>query len=456
MKKAIVLILITLVVFTLAFFGNTKKEDSGSLIVFTQIPIDYEDLDNPFPDQARIVSISEDQLNPIVEVISKGFNSARSPHISYDGTKVLFSGQLNNDDTWQIWEMDIKSQKTRQITNQEADCTDPLYLANGEVLFSMATRDQSEFQGFALYRTFMDAEVERVTFHPHQDLLSNISQDGRIITNSRQVFPESSQPKLMAMRPDGTKTTLYYKSPDGYIPVSRGYEMENERFIFVEKNVMTKSTELVSISVNRPLNSRTIHTGLAGNQIHSIYPFEDRFLVSMKAASGNEFGLHILKKEDQEVQTLFQDPIFHSVEMVAVHKRNIPKNLPSRVDRNSDSGRILCMDANQSDLDIGVEQKTRHIKVSGIQGEIGRFPVEEDGSFYLEIKADTPVRFQALDLEGNEVLDPSSWLWVRPNENRGCVGCHADPELTPGNRVPDAINKEPILFIDGLAKEVDL
>jgi hypothetical protein len=35
-------------------------------------------------------------------------------------------------------------------------------------------------------------------------------------------------------------------------------------------------------------------------------------------------------------------------------------------------------------------------------------------------------------------------MWLRPNERRGCVGCHEDPELVPANRVPLAVKKNPV------------
>jgi hypothetical protein len=78
---------------------------------------------------------------------------------------------------------------------------------------------------------------------------------------------------------------------------------------------------------------------------------------------------------------------------------------------------------------------------------IGETEVAEDGSFYLELKADQPVRFQTLNDSGDVLRGPSSWMWVRPNERRGCVGCHEDRELTPENVVPLAIEKAPVAMI---------
>ena len=37
-----------------------------------------------------------------------------------------------------------------------------------------------------------------------------------------------------------------------------------------------------------------------------------------------------------------------------------------------------------------------------------------------------------------------AWMWMRPNERRGCVGCHENRELAPDNHVALAIKKLPV------------
>jgi hypothetical protein len=64
---------------------------------------------------------------------------------------------------------------------------------------------------------------------------------------------------------------------------------------------------------------------------------------------------------------------------------------------------------------------------------LGEAPVEEDGSFNVEIPADIPVELQVLDDHGM-ALATCRWIWVKPKENRGCIGCHEDPERVPENR----------------------
>jgi hypothetical protein len=71
---------------------------------------------------------------------------------------------------------------------------------------------------------------------------------------------------------------------------------------------------------------------------------------------------------------------------------------------------------------------------------LGDVPVEEDGSFQIELPADVPVQLQTLD-ENGMALRSCGWIWVKHREPRGCIGCHEDPELTPENRFVQAVSK---------------
>jgi hypothetical protein len=71
---------------------------------------------------------------------------------------------------------------------------------------------------------------------------------------------------------------------------------------------------------------------------------------------------------------------------------------------------------------------------------LGTVPIESDGSFNLEVPADTPLLLQTLDERGL-ALGTCGWVWVKPKENRGCIGCHEDPELAPENQYVQALRR---------------
>jgi hypothetical protein len=64
--------------------------------------------------------------------------------------------------------------------------------------------------------------------------------------------------------------------------------------------------------------------------------------------------------------------------------------------------------------------------------------LDDDGSFNIQVPANIPIRLQVLDANGM-ALRSSSWIWVKNHENRGCIGCHEDRELTPENVLAKAL-----------------
>jgi hypothetical protein len=71
---------------------------------------------------------------------------------------------------------------------------------------------------------------------------------------------------------------------------------------------------------------------------------------------------------------------------------------------------------------------------------LGELDLEEDGSFNIQVPANTPIELQLIDSQG-KALRSCRWLWVKNKENRGCIGCHEDGELTPENRLAKALTK---------------
>jgi TonB family protein len=64
---------------------------------------------------------------------------------------------------------------------------------------------------------------------------------------------------------------------------------------------------------------------------------------------------------------------------------------------------------------------------------------------YLKSHEGTNVSLElSIDEKGNVISGPCDWVWVRPNERRGCVGCHEDHEIVPDNRRPLSVIKDPV------------
>ncbi len=432
------------------FFSGSKDGPVGPLI-FTQIPAGIGSDDWIFPRNARIVSADLKNSGESFHVLTEEFWSARAPQISFDGSKMIFSGRQSENSTWQIWQMDLRNREVHQVTRDTFNCTDPAYLPDGRVVFSRAFEDPVSGWGYALYTCNLDGtSLRRITFQPHTDHAPVVMQDGRILAVSRQNFPEPNKPRIMAMRPDGTKAELYYRTDPGVIMNSRGYELEDGRFIFLERT--EKNIEsLVAISKNRPLNSRQVLSVNAGqNKFYSAYPVsEDRLIVSMSSVESESYGLYYFDLIGNKVGSeIFSNAEYHFLEPVIVEGRQRPRILPTRVDESFNTGKLLCLDAGLTGL--GQSLDIHSIRVLSTDRLLGEIIPENDGSFYVEVESDVPIRFQAIDRDGEVLQNPSSWVWVRPNENGGCIGCHENRELAPQNKVPDAIRRGPVYLEEKL------
>ncbi len=68
-----------------------------------------------------------------------------------------------------------------------------------------------------------------------------------------------------------------------------------------------------------------------------------------------------------------------------------------------------------------------------MQQIVGYTEVEPDGSFRIEVPADTPLAIAVLDADGRAFTPHTSWLQVRPGETRTCNGCHSPRRANPLN-----------------------
>jgi hypothetical protein len=66
----------------------------------------------------------------------------------------------------------------------------------------------------------------------------------------------------------------------------------------------------------------------------------------------------------------------------------------------------------------------------------GIAPIESDGSFFVKVPGDKPIRFALLDQKGVVLRQERGWFYIRRGEQRICTGCHTGPERASENHVP--------------------
>ena len=380
--------------------------------------------------------------------LTEDFISAASPAVSYDGENMLFSAKKESTDHFQIFELKLSSGKVRQITSCEEDCTNPIYLPIGRFAFIREVASEKVKNSNAVFTGMLDGtNIQQVTFSPQRFSSLTALNDGRILSLVKTVYPEEGAPKLLVMRPDGTKLELFYKSDVGTQLCSGAVETSSENLFFVEGN--DTESRVASVSYNLPLHSHKIIMEGDKNAFLSLGSYlDDRLLLSYKKTNSDNYILGELNPVDGTIRELYKSEGYNVIGAVLVQAYQRPKNLPSEVQPQEHAGLLLCQDINF----LGIEslknesEKAQKIEILGIDSTLGVVDVEDDGSFYLKVEANMPFRVQTLSADNKVINGPGSWYYIRPNERRACVGCHTGPEISPFNKQPLAVTKNPVII----------
>jgi hypothetical protein len=451
-------ILVLLIISSVLLFSCKERSMEG-MIVFTMDTSNNGDQDSiRILSQAKIAAIDPEKPGSTFITLTDDFYSAMSPDVSFDGKYLLFAAKHKENDPWQLFEMNLNNRKIKQITTSRENCIDPAWLPNGRIVFSMIDLNSTNKSGHALYTCEKNgSDLKRITFNPHSYSHLTVLKDGRILTVSRQLYPEKGETQFMVLRPDGTKSELFYKGLKGSSLLSKAYETESGRLVFIESQGNSDNTGIVSVTYNNPLHSHAdLSEGMKGSY-RSAFPLSTgKLLVSWRKDESERYGLFEFDPVTKTTgRAVFNSKEYNVSDAVVVGKRTVPKKLPSEVDPGVKTGLLLCQDVNVSDIDCTTNQHistsahqhiaaaASSIEVMGADSSLGTVPVEKDGSFYLRVIADQPFRIRVLDEKGNVLGRSCSWIWIRPNERRGCVGCHEDHEQVPENKVPLAVKKAP-------------
>jgi hypothetical protein len=179
----------------------------------------------------------------------------------------------------------------------------------------------------------------------------------------------------------------------------------------------------------------------------------DRLIVARRVLApraAGKFDLYSFDFAHGKFQALiYKDADLSSIEAVPVAAHPAPRWYWSTLSREAKAGYFICLDASLSaDASKGrLSAPPSEVRVLTLdpatrkENSLGEAPIEQDGSFYIAVPPDRPVRFELLNAEHKVVRAQQSWLWARPGEEHGCVGCHEDRAVAPENRWPLALRR---------------
>jgi hypothetical protein len=454
-------------------------------IVFTQIPTEVAMGSAPgpgadtgdLPAGSRIVLFdpSTPDADPID--LTPGFSAAGRPDLSYEGRRVLFVARRAPTDPLGVWELNLDGGAPRLIVDRPTNCTQAMYASTlytldaeapvDLIVFGAACEnaDRSAGRCTALYTSRMDgSRIRQITFNPYGASDPLLLSDGRLLYASVRPPDAGGGTALFTINTDGTDVFVFAEAHAP--PAVRGMPCETDDgwVVYVESTAggVLGGGALVAVARTRSLHTRSLIAAATVGSYHSPSALPDgRLLVSFRSAEGGTYGVHVLDPRlGKLVGRVFDTPDWEEVDAVAVRPRRAPAGRASVVDENVGHGFLYCLNAYLTDLTPAAEIGDGGIATlrvlrgpsgrpgrapPGTEGEtvLGEVPVQPDGSVYLQLPARTPLRLETLDEAGKVLQAMQNWIWVMPSERRGCIGCHADRELTPPNRHVLALREAP-------------
>jgi len=414
--------------------------------------------------------------------LTEGFHSAADPEVSFDGTRILFAGREKAGDPWCVFEMRSDGTGARKVTCGPGEARHPVYLPTMYTLNPTATDtwEQIALVGTlpgetnevgvgphtALYACTLDGErLRRITYNLSSDYDPAVLPDGRLVFASWQRHSlergRLGRIALFAAQIDGVDLMLF-AGDEGrrlkHMPAYAGDRL----VVFVESDTVEGdgAGSLGLVSLRRNLHTYRPLSGPGEGLYHS--PSSDPeggVLVSWRPGGGDSYGVVHLDLVSGRRSPVFDDPDWHDVQARALGPRPMPDRRSSSVQDADPKGGLYAIDVSISDLGrevfpLGTARRLRVLEGMPLEAGgatppplaprrlLGESDLAADGSFHVTVPANVPIQLQLLDEDGL-ALRSCGWIWVRNHEQRGCVGCHEDPERTPPNRFALALDAPP-------------
>ncbi len=403
-------------------------------IVFTQAPL-RAPLDLLPPEGSRLMLLlPEGTPRPLFP----GLHSSADPDVSFDGKRIVFAGQRQAGDKWQIFEAQGDGTGLRQITHENLDCRSPAYQSR---IYTITIEDpwyQVTFAGFEgrrsnLYSVKLDGKgLRRLTYNPFGDLDPHQMPDGRILFAGHQ----PGRLSLFGVNLDGTDFALF-SGPEGPAEKRMPCVTTGRVAVFVEGD-----GALGSVSLRRNLHSYRKLTGAVDGRFYSPSTLAGGGILVARRRAGS-YSIIRFDPAIRRSTPVYQDPQHENVQPKAVEPRPEPDGRSSVVDEAEPFGKFYCLSVRNSDLpncDMGKRLRVVEAFTPKLDTRLlGEFDLDADGSFHIQTPANTPVQFQLLDADGMAIRS-CAWVWNKNKEQRGCIGCHEDGESTPENVLADALS----------------
>lgn len=419
-------------------FGPDSSQRVGADFIVTAAPV-YVPLaelrgEERFPKGAQLLLVHEGKAEPLVQ----GFAATADANVYFDGKLVLFTGKQNVGDPWQIWELTLQDRSVRKVIATETDAERPFYSPGGRMVWAQRTPHGFELtsaeDGHQLKYPFLNPTAAPgllpLTYTQTNAFPADVLKDGRILFEAGFPLGSGSTPELYLVYADGSGVESY-RCDHGRARWG-GRQLSSGDVVFTHGDSLARFTSPLAHEehVIAP------HAEYAGAIAETA---SGAWLLSSRAARDKHFEITVWQPADAAPETVLAERDENLVDPVIVGPRTPPNRHPSGL-HPWDYANLLALDSRLS-RDGAMRGAPALVRVemqdpAGKPIAIGTAPVEQDGSFFVKVPGDKPIRFALLDAKGVVLRQEHGWFWGRSGEQRICVGCHTGPERAAENRVP--------------------
>jgi len=422
-------------------------------------------------------------------------------NLHFSADTLLYSSISEDNKTWQIFELNLTNNTTRQVSignHNDIDNFDACYLPDGRVIYAST----AGFQGVPciggkgdianLHVMNRDGTgIRRLTFDQESNWSPYLMENGRIMYQ-RWEYTDLSHfwsRTLFSMNPDGTDQKAYYGSnswwpntlfyakpvpgaPHTFTAIVSGHhgvQRAGQLVLFDAAKGRKDADGAVQAlpGFGKPVEPIVIdkyYTGQWPKVLHPQPLSETVHLAAVKLNARDKFGIYLIDVFDN-LLPLKRSQSHHYLEPIALRKRKTPPVIPDRVDLSAKHAMAFISDIytgpGLAGVPRGAVKKLRVFKYefsprgfgghaqTGIQSGwdlkviLGTVDVEEDGSAMFRIPSNTPISVQPLDAQGKALAIMRTWMTAMPGEVLSCIGCHESQNEAPPTKTAMASSIPP-------------
>ena len=354
------------------------------------------------------------------------FAVSADPTVSFDGASVLFAGKQKDSDHWQIWEVTLAGSAARRLTSCADDCVRPFYLPEGRFVYARKSSGRFVVEAAEI----AGGKALQLTYGPGSFLPADVLRDGRILFESSYPLGSKGTPELYTVYSDGSGEESY-RCDHGKARHS-GRQLASGDIVFTSGNALGRftSARAQEVSLDAPAGE---YAGEAAETVSGDW------LLAWRPDPISYFQIKRWNPAAGNLAPVAEEPAANIVQPTLVAEHRVPNRHPSAL-HDWPNANLLCLNAYTSKCKFApgsihtVRLYTRDN--AGTAKLLGTAPVEQDGSFFIQVPTEQPLQIEMLDASGKTLKREAGWFWMRRGEQRACVGCHAGPETAPENAVP--------------------